>query len=144
MLLGMVTLDNENLVRSSRLSNQTIMSPVPQKAKRHRAIIHRSGGSSHASRHPGIITLTPVRTRRGKTTYEEVPAWQYYRASSSEDETPTRKRIKSPRGADGGSNLFNEVSQLIDEQDPANFLTSVRQKTKVKIILSFSLIDFLI
>jgi len=111
------------------------MSPVPRKEKRNRARNHGSGGSSRRSGHAGILTHTPVQTRRGKITYEEVPAWQYYRASSTEeDETPARKRIKSPRGAAEGSHLLNEVSQLIDEQDPADFLASARWKTKVKTI----------
>ena len=111
---------------------------APRKAKRTRAIIHGSGGSGRASGHAKIVTFTPAKTRRGRTIYEEVTDWRYYRASSSEeDETPTRKKIKSPRGAAGDGDLPDRFSQFMDEQFPGNFPTFVRRKTKVRTIVRF-------
>lgn len=113
------------------------MSQVPWREKRNRPAIHVSGGSSHKSRSVGIYTLTPVKTRRGKTTYEEVH-WPYYRAFSSEEEdTPRTMKTKMLWGAAGGSNLDNEFAQFIDEDYSGRYkgVVSGRWKTKVKGLL---------
>jgi hypothetical protein len=110
------------------------MSSVPQKVTRSRCTIHRSGSTSHKSGSAGIFTFTPVKTRRGKTTYEEVPALVYYRAASSdEEETPRRKKIKTPGGGAGASNLAHEFAQFIDDNYSGQHqgVSPVRWKTKV-------------
>jgi hypothetical protein len=90
------------------------MPATPQKSTRARHTIHRSGSTSHKSCSAGIFTFTPVKTRRGKTTYQDVPTSIYYRASSSEDEvTPRRKKIKNPGGGAGPSNMALEFAQFL-------------------------------
>jgi len=71
-------------------------------------------------------------------TYKEVCDWSHYRASSSEgEETPRKKKTKTPGGATGEGNIANEFAQSIDGDYPGGFqgVTSVRWKTKVKVVL---------
>jgi len=114
------------------------MSQQIRKAKRNIATIHAPSGPRRNSRSAGIYSLTPMKTRRGKMTYKEVCNWSYYRASSSEgEETPRKKKTKTPGGATGEGNIANEFAQSIDEDYTGGFqgVTSVRRKTKVKVVL---------
>ena len=120
------------------------MKKVPGRAKRHRATIHVSGGSGRKSGPTDIYTWNTVTTRRGKTAYEEVPALGYYRASSSEEEdTPTRKKPKTPGGATGMSRLEDECGLLSVEDcyGEHQFICAPRRTTKVS-TLSHSTIHF--
>ena len=118
---------------------------APRKAKRTRAIIHGSGGSGRASGHAKIVTFTPAKTRRGRTIYEEVTDWRYYRASSSEeDETPTRKKIKSLRHSDlqsvsqpsqlsqSGVQLLSQLSHQVTQSVRSAVTQSIKSAQSVR------------
>ena len=106
-----------------------------RREKRTRHTFHPQCGSRHSSGSGKLYTFIPAKTRKGRSTYKEVLALDYYRDSPSEEEdTPVRKKTKTPGGTGRKRNLGDEHAPFAVEDlgEYQEVVTAPKQKTKVR------------